>query len=69
MSSRFLWYVLADLPNARKTVEAEIRTEPRVFWFSALLIQLLHLEFGIPDEFRPADVQTKERLILRVLDG
>jgi Ser/Thr protein kinase RdoA (MazF antagonist) len=65
----FLWYVLADLADARKSIEAKIRTDPRVFWLSALLIQLLHLEFGIPDEFRPAHIQTKERLLARLLEG
>jgi thiamine kinase-like enzyme len=65
----FLWYVLADPPKARETVEAAITTDPTVFWLSALLIQLLHLEFGIPNEFRQAHVQTKQHLLERLLES
>ena len=48
----FLWFVLIDLPDARSVVEGRIRTDPTVFWLSALLIELLHLEW-IQGEFRP----------------
>ena len=48
----FLWFVLIDLPEARSTVEGRIRTDPTVFWLSALIIELLHLEW-FRGEFRP----------------
>ncbi len=64
-----VWFVLADRPGGREAVETEIRTDPRTFWLSALLIALLHLEFGVPEEFRRTHVRTKERLVTRVLEG
>jgi len=50
-------------------VETAIHIEPRAFWLSALLIELLHLEFGVPEEFLHTHVQTKECLLARVLAG
>jgi hypothetical protein len=49
----FLWFVLVDRPGGREAVESQIRPEPRTFWLSALLIELLHLEFGVDEEFPP----------------
>jgi hypothetical protein len=65
----FLWFVLVDRPGGREAVETAVHTEPRAFWLSALLIELLHLEFGVPEEFLHTHVQTKERLLARVLAG
>ena len=64
----FLWYALADLPAARRTVEEAVTTDPAAFWLSALLIELLHLEW-LPDEFRPTHLETKDHLVARLLDG
>jgi hypothetical protein len=64
----FLWYVLADLPAARRAVEGAVTTDPAVFWLSALLIELLHLEW-LPDEFRQGHLDTKDHLVARLLDG
>jgi Ser/Thr protein kinase RdoA (MazF antagonist) len=64
----FLWYVLADLPAARRLVEGAVARDPGAFWLSALLIELLHLEW-LPDEFRPKHLDTTDRLVARLLDG
>jgi Ser/Thr protein kinase RdoA (MazF antagonist) len=65
----FVWFALVDRPGGREAVEAAIHTYPRTFWLSALLIELLHLEFGVPEQFRSTHVETKERLLARVLDA
>lgn len=63
----FLWFVLIDLPEARSTVEGRIRTDPTVFWLSALIIELLHLEW-FRGEFRPRHVATRDVLVAKLLD-
>jgi hypothetical protein len=63
----FLWFVLIDLPDARSVVEGRIRTDPTVFWLSALLIELLHLEW-IQDEFRPHHEVVRDALVAKLLD-
>lgn len=66
----FVWFALVDRPGGREAVEAALRTNPGTFWLSALLIELLHLEFGVPEQFRSSHVETKEQLLARVLgDG
>ena len=64
----FLWFVLIDLPDARSVVESQIRTDPTVFWLSALIIELLHLEC-FQGEFRPRHETTCDALVARLLDG
>jgi Ser/Thr protein kinase RdoA (MazF antagonist) len=63
----FLWFVLADLPEARRMVAADIEGDPRGFWFCALLIQLLHLEW-MEGPFRSRHLVTKDELVSRMLD-
>jgi aminoglycoside phosphotransferase (APT) family kinase protein len=62
----FLWFVLADLPDARASVQSRICTDPTVFWLCALIIELLHLEW-IQGEFRPNHEATRDALIARLL--
>jgi Ser/Thr protein kinase RdoA (MazF antagonist) len=63
----FLWFVLADLPEARRMVAADIEGDARGFWFCALLIQLLHLEW-MAGPFRIRHLATKDELVSRLLD-
>lgn len=63
----FLWFVLIDLPDARRIVEARVSTDPVVFWLSALMIELLHLEW-FEGKFRPQHEATRDLLIMRLLD-
>jgi hypothetical protein len=62
----FLWFVLADLPEARSVVERRIRSDPMVFWLCALLVELLHLEW-FHGEFRPRHEATRDALVARLL--
>ena len=64
----FLWFVLIDLPDAQSVVEGRIRTEPTVFWLSALIIELLHLEW-FEGQFRPNHEATRDALVAKLLDG
>jgi Phosphotransferase enzyme family len=63
----FLWFVLIDLPDARSVVESRIRTEPTAFWLSALIIELLHLEW-FEGRFRPNHEATRDALVAKLLD-
>lgn len=63
----FLWFVLVDLPDARSAVERRIQTDPTVFWLSALIIELLHLEW-FQGEFRPRHEATRDALVATLLD-
>ncbi len=63
----FLWFVLIDLPDARSAVEGRIRTDPTVFWLSALIIELLHLEW-FQGEFRPHHEALRDALVAKLLD-
>ena len=60
-----LWHALADLPPAREAVAASVRTDPTAFWLSALLVQLVHLEW-LDDEHRPAHLRTLDELVARL---
>jgi Ser/Thr protein kinase RdoA (MazF antagonist) len=64
----FLWYVLTDLPAARAAVGESAGADAAAFWLSALLIELVHLEW-LPPEFVPKHRHTKQLLLARLLDG
>ena len=63
----FLWFVLTDLPEARSEVERHVGLAPTAFWLSALVIQLLHLEW-IEGAFRPRHEATRDTLVATLLD-
>jgi Phosphotransferase enzyme family len=62
----FLWFVLVDLPESRVFVERRIHGDPTSFWLSALLIQLLHLEW-LPSDYLPRHEATRDALVERLL--
>ncbi len=64
----FLWYILADLPASRDLLADHVETDPTAFWLSALLVQLLHLEWT-PEEFQSARLETRDRLLGQRLDS
>lgn len=64
----FLWFVLIDMPDARAVVERQVDTDPTVFWLSALIIELLHLEWFV-GEFRPRHEANRDRLVDQLLGG
>lgn len=67
----FLWFSLADLPDARRRVEDRVPpADTAWFWRSALLIQMLHLSLpGLSDgsAFRPKHEATRDELLARLL--
>ena len=70
----FLWFVLLDLPGGRERVEASVPAADRApFLFSALLVQLRHLQMW--QDFRPAfayrarHLATRDALLEELLDG
>lgn len=48
----FFCFSLVDVENGRALVEAHVDADPRAFLLSALLIQLWHLHWYVPIEFR-----------------
>jgi hypothetical protein len=62
----FLWFSLADVPDARARVEPQVSSMDR-FLLSALLIQLWHLQWYTPAGFRERHLRTRDELIARLL--
>jgi thiamine kinase-like enzyme len=63
----FLWYSLVDMPDGRAVVEAHCSRDERSFLLSALLIQLRHLQWYVPAEFRSRHLETRDELTSRLL--
>jgi hypothetical protein len=63
----FLWYTLVDLEQGRSRVEALGDTDKTAFLLSALLIQLWHLQWYLPAEFREKHLGTRDELITRLI--
>jgi hypothetical protein len=68
-----LWFSLRHVPEARTRIEARLSpSHTEWFWYSALLIELLHLSMWStrPDTaFRAAHERERDDLVARVLDG
>jgi hypothetical protein len=62
----FLWFSLVDVEHGRKRVEEHLDSDERAFLLSALLIQLWHLHWYVPLEFRDKHVSTRDDLITRL---
>jgi thiamine kinase-like enzyme len=54
----FLWFSLVDVEHARERVEARYQGDERAFLLSAILIQLWHLQWYVPPEFRAKHIAT-----------
>jgi hypothetical protein len=63
----FLWFSLQDLHGGRARVEQAASVDEPSFLLSALLVQLWHLQWYVPAEFRPAHLATRDELIGRLL--
>jgi thiamine kinase-like enzyme len=63
----FLWYSLVDAEHGRARVEAQLDTDETAFLLSALLIQLWHLQWYVPAQFRDKHLATRDDLITRLL--
>jgi hypothetical protein len=62
----FLWFSLVDVEHGRARVEEHLDTDERAFLLSALLIQLWHLHWYVPSEFRDKHLSTRDDLIARL---
>jgi Ser/Thr protein kinase RdoA (MazF antagonist) len=63
----FFWFSLVDVEGGRERIEARLETDPTAFLLSALLVQLWHLQWYIPVEFRAKHLATRDDLVSRVL--
>jgi thiamine kinase-like enzyme len=63
----FLWFSLIDVDRGRERVEKHLDTRAETpFLLSALLIQLWHLQWYVPVEFRDRHLSTRDGLIERL---
>jgi hypothetical protein len=62
----FLWFSLVDVPGGRRHVETMVDTGEETFWLSALVIQLWHLQWFVPEPFRPRHEQARDELVERL---
>lgn len=62
----FLWFTLVDVDGGRDRVEAYVDGDPRPFLLSALLVQLWHLQWYVPAEYRAKHLATRDELIARL---
>ena len=62
----FFWFSLIDVEHGRTRVEEQLDTDERAFLLSALVIQLWHLHWYVPAEFRDKHVSTRDGIITRL---
>jgi thiamine kinase-like enzyme len=62
----FFWFSLVDVEQGRARVEGQLDTDERAFLLSALLVQLWHLQWYVPAEFRRKHLSTRDDLIARL---
>lgn len=62
----FLWFTLVDIERGRAQVEKHLDGDDRAFLLSALLIQLWHLRWYVPPQFRAKHLATRDELIARL---
>ena len=55
----FLWFSLIDVPGGRDRIDCD----PRL----ALIVQLWHLQWFVPPEFRDAQLRSRDELLARLL--
>ena len=63
----FLWFSLVDAEHARARVEAQLDSDETAFLLSALVIQLWHLQWYVPAQFRGKHLATRDDLLARLL--
>ena len=65
----FLWFSLVDVgvDEGRAEVERHVEGDEAAFLLSALLIQLWHLRWFVPGEFRATHLATRDLLLARLL--
>jgi hypothetical protein len=61
------WFSLQDVEGGRARVEQAAVVDEASFLLSALVIELWHLQWYVPDEFRARHLATREELVGRLL--
>lgn len=64
----FLWFSLAEMDDGRALVEQRSAVDEKAFLLSALLIQLWHLQWYVPQNYRDKHLSTRDLLIARLTD-
>ena len=62
----FLWFSLVDVDGGRQRVEDAAGGNEEAFLLSALLIQLWHLQWFVPPEFKKRHIATRDELLERL---
>ena len=62
----FLWFSLGHVEHGRERVEQRSGRDERTFLLCALLIELWHLQWYIPAEFRDVHLSTRDELVERL---
>ena len=63
----FLWLSLQDVEGGRACIEPSVRVDEKAFLLSALLVELWHLQWYVPNEFLPRHLATRDELLGRLL--
>jgi hypothetical protein len=63
----FLWFSLGEVAGGRAEVERHVDGAEASFFLSALLIELWHLQWFVPAEFRDRHLATRDLLVRRLL--
>jgi hypothetical protein len=62
----FLWFSLGEVDGGRERVERSLRVDETTFLLCALLIELWHLQWYIPPDFRNPHLATRDVLLDRL---
>ena len=62
----FLWFSLGEVSGGRGHVESSVPVDETSFLLCALLIELWHLQWYIPPEFRKPHLATRDELLDRL---
>lgn len=62
----FLWFSLVDVDGGRARVEQHLDVDETSFLLSALAIQLWHLQWFVPAQFRDKHLVTRDELLARL---
>jgi hypothetical protein len=63
----FFWFSLVDVEGGRARIEARVGTGRTAFLLSALLVQLWHLQWYVPQEFHAKHLATRDELVTRLV--
>jgi hypothetical protein len=62
----FLWFSLGEVEGGRAHIERSLKIDEQTFLLCALLIELWHLQWYIPPDFRKPHLATRDELLRRL---